>query len=146
MKGDTMNYYNEVNTLIENLEISKKVREYKDNSDTLKTYWNIGKLLSEASEKENTYGSNFIREWGEKLSNKYGKNYNSRNLNYYKKFYILFPIVNALRSNLNWTHIKLILPIKNESERNYYLNLLLINYLLNIAIDCGKFCIFARLN
>ena len=36
-----------------------------------------------------------------------------------------------------------------RSPKNYPLLIfphLLINYLLNIAIDCGKFCIFARLN
>jgi len=123
--------YNQINNLIEEKEINSKVRMLQDNSETILMYWKIGKLLVEAQgEKERAkYGENLIKKWGLRLSEKYGKNYSYRNLNLYRKFYITFPIVNALRSQLTWTHYKIILPLKNENERNYYINQVILNNL-----------------
>lgn len=42
----------------------------------------------------------------------YGSNYSKRNLDYYRKFYLLFPdiqIVNARVHNLEWSHIRRVL-------------------------------------
>ena len=38
-----------------------------------------------------------------------------------KKFYTLFPIANALRSQLTWTHYRSLLKVSNESARNWYI-------------------------
>ena len=43
-----MNYYEQVENLIKNNEVNKKVRALQDNSETLYTYWNIGRLIVEA--------------------------------------------------------------------------------------------------
>ena len=57
------NYYNEVNTLIEELEVNKKYQQIKDNSDTLRTYWHIGRLIVAAQgDKKAKYGTNFIND------------------------------------------------------------------------------------
>ena len=65
-----MNYYNEVENLIKKNEINKGVRALQDNSDTLYTYWNIGRLIVDAQggEKRAKYGDGLIKEWGCKLS------------------------------------------------------------------------------
>ena len=57
-----MNYYNEVENLIKKNEINKGVRALQDNSETLFTYWNIGKLIVEAQggEKRAKYGNGLI--------------------------------------------------------------------------------------
>ena len=126
-----MNYYEQVENLIKNNEINKKVRALQDNSETLLTYWNVGKLIVEAQggEKRAKYGDGLIKEWGNKLSEKYGKGYNSRNLERMRKLYILYPISSSLRSELTWTHYRTILSIKNENERKYYINQILLNNL-----------------
>ena len=126
-----MNYYEQVESLIKNNEINKKVRALQDNSETLLTYWNVGKLIVEAQggKKRAKYGDGLIKEWGNKLSEKYGKGYNSRNLERMRKLYILYPISSSLRSELTWTHYRTILSIKNENERNYYINQILLNNL-----------------
>ena len=126
-----MNYYEQVENLIKNNEINKKVRALQDNSETLLTYWNVGKLIVEAQggKKRAKYGDGLIKEWGNKLSEKYGKGYNSRNLERMRKLYILYPISSSLRSELTWTHYRTILSIKNENERNYYINQILLNNL-----------------
>ena len=126
-----MNYYNEVENLIKKNEINKGVRALQDNSETLFTYWNIGKLIVEAQggEKRAKYGNGLIREWGEKLSKKYGKGYDYTNLSRMRALYTTFPIIGSLSQQLTWTHYRYILPIKNENERNYYINLTVLNNL-----------------
>ena len=126
-----MNYYEQVENLIKNNEINKKVRALQDNGETLYTYWNIGRLIIEAQggEKRAKYGDGLIKEWGNKLSEKYGKNYDKSNLSRARMFYLYFPIVAAVRQQLSWTHYKLILPIKNINERNYYINRVILNNL-----------------
>ena len=43
-----MNYYNEIKEQLINNEVYKKAKDYSKNKSDLKTYYNIGKLLSEA--------------------------------------------------------------------------------------------------
>ncbi len=126
-----MNYFKNIEELIVENEARKKAIALKDNSNTLLTYWNIGKLIVEAQggEKRAKYGDNLISEWGKKLSQKYGKNYGVRTLQRMRQLFLLFPKASTLWTKLNWSHYKLILPIKNENERNYYINLVILNNL-----------------
>ena len=126
-----MNYYNEVESLIRKNEINKGVRALQDNSETLYTYWNIGKLIVEAQggEKRAKYGDGLIKEWGCRLSEKYGKRYDARTLERARSFYLQFPISGSASPKLTWTHYRYILQIKNENERNYYINLTVLNNL-----------------
>ena len=66
---------------------------------------------------------------GKKLSEKYGKNYDGPSLRRARMFYLQFPICGSLSHKLTWTHYRYILPIKNENERNYYINLVMLNNL-----------------
>ncbi len=126
-----MNYLKKIEELIVENEAGKKSVVLRDNSNTLLTYWNIGKLIVEAQggDARAKYGDNLISEWGRKLSEKYGKGYNKSNLSRARTFYLYFPIVAAVRQQLTWTHYRLILPLKNENERNYYINLVILNNL-----------------
>ncbi len=120
-----MNYYTEIESYIKKNEVSKKVRIIEENQNTLEKYWNIGRLLVEAQRSNNraTYGNGLIKKWSIKYTEKYGKGYNRANLFKFRKFYLLFPNVSAVRIHLTWTHIKELLPIKEENKRNYYINL-----------------------
>ena len=126
-----MNYYKQVESLIKNNEINKKVRALQDNSETLYTYWNIGKLIVEAQggEKRAKYGDGLIKEWGKKLSEKYGRGYDYTNLSRMRTLYITFPIIGTLSQQLSWSHYYTILPIKNPNERNYYINRVILDNL-----------------
>ena len=132
-----MNYLKNIEELIVENEARKIATALRDNSNTLLTYWNIGKLIVEAQggEQRAKYGNNLIKEWGEKLSEKYGKNYGKSNLNKMRKFYITFPIVDAVRPQLTWTHYRTLLTIKNENERNYYINLVILNNLSSRELE-----------
>lgn len=117
------NFYNEIELLIKRHEINKQSRNIEENRDTLRTNWEIGKLIVEAQggEKRAKYGNELIKEWSKKLTRLYGNNYSERNLFYYRQFYNIFPILNTLCS-ISWSHIRYILPIKDENERNFYIN------------------------
>ena len=126
-----MNYYEQVENLIKNNEVNKKVRALQDNSETLYTYWNIGRLIVEAQDgkKRAKYGDGLIKKWGYKLSLKYGRGYDYTNLSRMRTLYITFPIIGTLSQQLSWSHYYTILPIKNPNERNYYINRVILDNL-----------------
>ena len=117
-------YYNEILELIKEKEANHLVREYQDNNETLKANWKIGKLLVEAQggEERTKYGDNLIKKWSKKFIKEYGKGYDESNLKRFRLFYLTFPKSGSLSHQLTWTHYRYLLPIKNENERNYYIN------------------------
>lgn len=91
------------------------------------TYWNIGSRIVEEEqhgESRAQYGERLIAALADKLSVVFGSNYSKRNLQYYRKFYLLFPdfkIVNELVHNLSWTHIRRLLSVASPEARLWYL-------------------------
>ena len=122
-----MNYYNEIRDELINNEVYKKVKDYSKNKSDLRTYYNVGKLLIKAQggEEKAKYGDNLIREYSKKLTKDLGSKYSYRNLFNMRKFYINFKddIVNAVRSNLSWTHFRELLKLTNKEEIDYYINI-----------------------
>ena len=53
----------------------------------------------------------------------------TRSLRRFRTFYNNFSIWGSVSPKLTWTHYRYILPIKNENERNYYINLVILNNL-----------------
>ena len=62
-----------------------------------------------------------LQKLSDKLTAEFGKGFSVRTLQQMKKFYTLFPIANALRSQLTWTHYRSLLKVSNESARNWYI-------------------------
>ena len=125
-----MDYYKKIKNVIENKEVNDGVRRLQSNKNTLEAYYEIGKLLVEAQggEDKSKYGDMLIRNWSIKLMKLYGKGYSTTHLKYMRKFYIIQkgqPLVDQL----TWTHWTILLPIKNENERNYYINQCILNNL-----------------
>ena len=65
-----MNYYNEIRNELINNEINRKVKNYSINRSDLNTYYNVGKILSEAGKH---YGENIIGDYAQKLKAEYCK-------------------------------------------------------------------------
>ena len=126
-----LEYYKQIKELIENYEVNSKVRYMQDNQEKLLTNWKVGKILVEAQggEKRAKYGDRLIKKWTLKLSKIYGNKYGYTNLSNMRQFYLLFPILRSVSEELTWTHYRYLLPIKNESERNYYINQVVLNNL-----------------
>lgn len=67
-----MNYYEDIKKELTNNEINRKVKAYTINKSDLTTYYNVGKMLSEAGKH---YGESIIKEYSKKLTNELGKGY-----------------------------------------------------------------------
>ncbi len=87
-------------------------------------YWNIGKHIIEEEQKGKmraNYGSFLIKTLAKELTKDFGSGFSFRQLNFCRQFYIAFPIVNALRSQLNWTQYRLLIRIDDKDKRSYYI-------------------------
>lgn len=94
------------------------------NFSMVQAYWNIGRVIVEEEHKGKPraeYGKHLIIELSKKLTNVFGKGFDKRNLWYMKDFYLTFQKVNALRSELTWTHYRLLLKVENVEARNFYM-------------------------
>ena len=104
-----MNYYTSIKNELINNEVYKKVKDYSKNRSDLKTYYNVGKLLSEAGKH---YGEGIIKEYSRKLTIEVGKKYSTRLLYKMLKFYnfLLDEKVPTLSAKLSWSHYEELLP------------------------------------
>ena len=115
-----MNYYNEIKTELINNEITKKIKDYSKNKSDLTTYYNVGKLLSEAGKH---YGEGVIKEYSKKLTFEIGNGYSVSNLKRMRQFYYIIQKGVAMPHQLSWSHVLSLLPINNINEINYYINI-----------------------
>ena len=124
-------YYEEIEHLIKRNEVSKRVRKLEENYSLVETYWHIGKIIVEAQggSTRAKYGNELIKKWSIKLTELYGKGYDASNLKRFRQFYLVFRKDGAVRHQLSWTHIRKLLPIKDENKRNYFINLCIKNNL-----------------
>ena len=113
-----MNYYNEIKIELINNEITKKVKDYSKNRSDLTTYYNVGKLLSEAGKH---YGEGIIKEYSKRLTQDLGIKYDASSLNKMKKFYLLKEKLATLSPKLSYSHYVELLSLDNLDEINYYI-------------------------
>lgn len=113
-----MNYYNEIKKELLDNEINKKVKDYSKNKYEIEKYYNVGKLLLEAG---NNYGEAIIKEYSVKLTNDIGKKYSVRYLFDIRKLY-LFAKVHPLGAQLTMSHYRLLFPLNDDNEINYYID------------------------
>ena len=130
-------YKKELIKLVEKTEINKGYHDYFKNKDLVNNYFEIGKLLIEAQggEEHDTYGNKLIKTWSAELTEKFGKGYDASNLRRFRQFYSEFKICGPLGHILTWTNIRLLLPIKNENKRNYYINMCIKKNLSKRALE-----------
>lgn len=86
-------------------------------------YWNIGQRIFEEEQqgKERAdYGAYLIKNLAQTLEPEYGSGFSVRQLEMCRQFYRLYPIANALRSQLNWTQYRMLIQINDPEKREYY--------------------------
>jgi predicted nuclease of restriction endonuclease-like (RecB) superfamily len=117
--------FTEVLTLIQSVQ--QKVIA-TTNQELIKLYWSIGKYISDRIS---------TAQWGQKTIEQLAafiqtqepgiKGFEKRNLERMRQFYETYPdsqITTALRTQLSWTHHRIIMSrCKTEAERIFYLNL-----------------------
>ena len=84
----------------------------------------IGKGIVEerGGAKRAEYGTRLIQELSYRLTEDFGKGFDSSNLLNMRRFYLSFPIQDALRPELSWTHYRKLLRVKNAAARMWYMN------------------------
>ena len=94
------------------------------NSAMVQSYWQIGRLIVEheqQGESRAAYGKQQLQALSEQLTGRLGKGFDVTNLRNMRKFYEIFPIRDALRLELSWTHYRRLFRVENEQARDWYL-------------------------
>ena len=87
------------------------------NAEITLLYWHIGKRIKTEilGNERAEYGKKLIAGLSKQLTLEYGKGWSKRHLHHCIRITEIFPdieIVHALRSQLSWTHLRLISPPK----------------------------------
>ena len=116
-----MDIYTEIKEL---LTLSRNQTYNAVNFAMVHAYWNIGRIIVEHEQNGSLradYGKGVLLDVSERLQEEFGSGFSVRSLQQMKKFYVLFPNTNALRSQLTWTHYRALLRVENETARNWYM-------------------------
>ena len=62
------------------------------------------------------------RPWASSLASEFGRGFDASNLRHMRVFYQSFPIRDALRPELSWTHYRTLLRVEGDSARQWYMN------------------------
>ena len=111
-------YFSEIESFIKKNEIRKKEHILESNYETLRNYWEIGRLIVEAQNGNSKakYGDELIKKWSKEFTNKYGKGYDATNLKRFRQYYLIFQKSGPVGHQLSWTHFRYLIPIKNEKK------------------------------
>ena len=103
-------------------EIYAKVKDYSKERNKILTYFEVGKLLSEAGKE---YGNDIIGSYAEKLAIEVGKKYNVRTLRRIRQFYNVFKDEKWSPSAtvLTWSHYTELLALNDINKINYYIDI-----------------------
>ena len=88
-------------------------------------YWNTGRLIVEDEQQGSTraeYGKAVLADLSVRLTEEFGKGFTEANLRNMRQFYQCFPNCYALRSELTWTHYRLLIRVQDEDARQWYMN------------------------
>ncbi|WP_434602544.1 DUF1016 family protein [Pseudomonas sp. Z4-7] len=95
--------------------------------DTLQvqTCWQIGRHIIEFEQggaERAAYGARLLASLAKVLTVRFGKGFDASNLRYMRLFYQAFPICDALRHELSWTHYRTLLRVEKKNARSWYMN------------------------
>ena len=79
----------------------------------VRTCWTVGRHIVEfeqAGASRAAYGARL-------LTAEFGKGFNATNLRFMRQFYQAFPICDALRRELSWTHYRTLLRVEEAAAR-----------------------------
>ena len=87
--------------------------------------WEIGRLIVEdeqGGKRKAEYGKAQIAGLANRLTAEYGTGYDASNLPNMRQFYLAFPICDALRRELSWTHYRILMRVTDATVREWYMN------------------------
>ena len=108
------------------IEQARRALARQASSATVFLFWRIGQQVnSEILDHQRAeYGQKIVSSLATQLVAGYGRSFEARNLRRMMQFAEQFPdfgIVSALTTQLSWTHVVEVLPLKTHEARLYYL-------------------------
>jgi hypothetical protein len=86
----------------------------------VRTCWLVGHHIIEfeqGGEARAEYGAGLMKRLAENLTREFGKGFDATNLRFMRQFYLSFPICDALRRELSWTHYRILLRVEEPAAR-----------------------------
>jgi predicted nuclease of restriction endonuclease-like (RecB) superfamily len=94
------------------------------NHERTVAYWHIGRRIVEEEQDglvRAQYGKKLIPILATQLSKEFGEGFSANNLWRMKDLYIVFPILDALRQELSWTHYRTLVKIDDADKRAFFI-------------------------
>jgi len=116
------NLYQRIKEIIDN---ARNKVYFTANFEMVQAYWNVGREIVEEEQKganRAEYGQHLIEEISKRLTDEYGKGYDQSNVWNMRQFYKVYPILDALRRELTWTHYRLLMRVEKENARAFYMS------------------------
>jgi hypothetical protein len=118
-------FYDDIRKILE----SARNKAYSAvNFSMVEAYRLIGKRIvreEQHGQGRAAYGEGLMAMLSQKLTGEFGQGFSVANLKNFRQFYMTFPDISksyALRSELSWTHYRLIMRVDNPRAREYYMH------------------------
>lgn len=79
-------------------------------------------MAQQGGEEKAEYGIGLSTELVKQMTRDFGKGFTVANLKNMCQFYLAFPNGYAQRSELSWTHYRLLMRVENKKARKFYLD------------------------
>lgn len=114
-----------INDLVALIEKGRKQLAYAANATMTLTYWNVGKRINNEilDNQRAEYGKQIVVSVARQLTVEYGRSFEEKSLRRMMQFAQVFndeQIVATLWRQLTWSHFKLLIPLKDELQRDFY--------------------------
>lgn len=98
------------------------------NSAMVVLYWKIGQRINEGvlGNKRAEYGKEIISQVSQQLTFEFGSSFSEKNIRKMMQFASVFgdfEIVASAMRQLSWTHFLLLIPISEDTKRNFYIEI-----------------------
>jgi predicted nuclease of restriction endonuclease-like (RecB) superfamily len=93
------------------------------NTAMVEAYWEVGRVIVEeeqAGKGRAGYGKRVLEGLAQRLTVEFGKGFDQSNLRNMRAFFLSYPIRDALRRELSWTHYRLLLRVDKSDARAFY--------------------------
>ena len=90
----------------------------------VRTCWEMGRHIVEFEQggaERAKYGAKLLPRLAKRLTAEFGKGFDISNLRHMRAFFHAFPIWDALRPELSWTHYRLLLRLEDRRAREWYM-------------------------
>jgi predicted nuclease of restriction endonuclease-like (RecB) superfamily len=90
----------------------------------VRTCWEVGRHIvnfEQGGVDRAAYGAKLLPRLAERLTSEFGGGFDERNLRHMRSFFQAFPIWDAVRTELSWTHYRTLLRVEDPRARKWYM-------------------------